>query len=167
MQREDEASSVFVGCFHSVDPRPRNWYLHTNISPPPPFLSLSLFSLSSFSLSLSLSLSRSKHLTDCNLLDWDVVIVGCGPAGIAAATTLQAHGLKVLILEGRPDRMGGRVWTNLELGYPVELGASWLHGINDNIVYPIAEREGIKTVHLCLYQCSFVLLFFFFSLFFD
>ncbi|MXQ11904.1 flavin monoamine oxidase family protein [Microvirga makkahensis] len=56
----------------------------------------------------------------------DVVIVGAGSAGIAAALRLVAEGLTVAVLEAR-DRIGGRAVTRAFKGYPVDLGAHWLH----------------------------------------
>ena len=40
----------------------------------------------------------------------DVLIIGAGIAGVAAAATLRAAGNTVLILEAR-DRIGGRMWS--------------------------------------------------------
>lgn len=59
----------------------------------------------------------------------DVIVIGAGIAGLAAAHALQAGGHKVVVLEAR-DRIGGRIWTNHDLGVPLELGASWIHGID-------------------------------------
>ena len=43
----------------------------------------------------------------------DVVIIGAGISGISAARHLINHGgYNVTILEARPDRYGGRMWTN-------------------------------------------------------
>ncbi|HAE51565.1 MAG TPA: hypothetical protein DCK97_29550, partial [Tistrella mobilis] len=36
---------------------------------------------------------------------WDVVVIGAGPAGLAAALHLQAHGVEVKVLEAR-SRVG-------------------------------------------------------------
>jgi len=40
----------------------------------------------------------------------EVIVIGAGVAGLAAADELSAAGLKVLVLEARP-RMGGRIHT--------------------------------------------------------
>jgi monoamine oxidase len=60
---------------------------------------------------------------------WDVVIIGAGVSGLAAASELRKSGLSVLILEAR-DRAGGRAWTRHEpdLSAPIELGAEFIHG---------------------------------------
>jgi len=60
---------------------------------------------------------------------WDVVIIGAGVSGLAAASELRKSGLSVLILEAR-DHVGGRTWTRHEpdLSAPIELGAEFIHG---------------------------------------
>src|SRR5665213_1983183 len=60
---------------------------------------------------------------------WDVVIIGAGVSGLAAASELRKSGRTVLVLEAR-DRVGGRVWTRHEpdLPAPIELGAEFIHG---------------------------------------
>ncbi|HEU4623453.1 MAG TPA: NAD(P)/FAD-dependent oxidoreductase [Steroidobacteraceae bacterium] len=59
----------------------------------------------------------------------DVLVIGAGAAGLAAAATLAAGGRSVLVLEAR-DRVGGRIWTRHEPGLaaPIELGAEFVHG---------------------------------------
>lgn len=60
----------------------------------------------------------------------DVIIIGAGAAGLSAADTLAAAGLRVRILEAR-DRIGGRVFTlrDLRASLPIELGAEYIHGL--------------------------------------
>jgi monoamine oxidase len=59
----------------------------------------------------------------------DVLVIGAGAAGLAAAAALAAGGRSVLVLEAR-DRVGGRIWTRHEPGVaaPIELGAEFVHG---------------------------------------
>jgi monoamine oxidase len=59
----------------------------------------------------------------------EVLIIGAGAAGLAAARTLHDEGIKVAVLEAR-DRIGGRVWTIHDPAalVPIELGAEFIHG---------------------------------------
>jgi len=63
------------------------------------------------------------------MADADVLVVGAGIAGLAAAQRLAAAGQHVLLLEAR-DRIGGRIHTahDPDLETPVELGAEFVHG---------------------------------------
>lgn len=76
--------------------------------------------------------------------DESVLIVGAGAAGLAAAGELQTQGIQnVVIVEAR-ERVGGRIWTGKIGGdVPVELGATWIHGISGNPVHEIAQRNDI------------------------
>ena len=78
--------------------------------------------------------------------DERIVIVGAGIAALAAAEELRVRGFEnVVILEAR-DRVGGRIWTSsIGDGIPVELGATWIHGIRGNPVHEIAESNNIST----------------------
>jgi monoamine oxidase len=77
--------------------------------------------------------------------DPDVIVVGAGSAGIAAARSLIAHGLTVTILEAR-DRIGGRALTRRFRGHPVDLGAHWLHAgpINPLVKLGFERREPLR-----------------------
>ncbi|XP_042460168.1 polyamine oxidase 3-like [Zingiber officinale] len=67
------------------------------------------------------------------------IIIGGGFAGIAAAHALKNAAFQVVLLESR-DRIGGRVHTNYSFGFPVDMGAAWLHGVcNEN---PLASWIG-------------------------
>lgn len=74
---------------------------------------------------------------------FDVIVIGAGVAGIAAAATLQAAGARVVILEAR-DRIGGRVWSDEVAGVPVDLGASWIHGTDGNPITELARANGVE-----------------------
>jgi monoamine oxidase len=56
----------------------------------------------------------------------DVIIIGAGAAGLAAAGVLSASGIQVIVLEAR-DRIGGRIFTR-HGDLPIELGAEFIHG---------------------------------------
>jgi monoamine oxidase len=75
----------------------------------------------------------------------DVIVIGAGVAGLAAAGELARRKLRVLIIEAR-DRIGGRVATIRRPGWrhPIELGAQFVHAGNDAI-WDILERQRIKT----------------------
>jgi monoamine oxidase len=62
----------------------------------------------------------------------DVVVLGAGAAGLAAAHDLSRAGRRVLVLEAR-QRVGGRIHTIHDDGWPVpvELGAEFVHGRPD------------------------------------
>lgn len=68
-----------------------------------------------------------------------VVIIGAGAAGLAAASKLGESGFSVLLLEAR-DRLGGRIFTRCEPGCaaPIELGAEFIHGLPPEIFGPLA-----------------------------
>jgi monoamine oxidase len=61
--------------------------------------------------------------------EYDVIVVGAGAAGLAAASELAHAGAHALLIEAR-ERVGGRVWSHEEPGLPVpiELGAEFIHG---------------------------------------
>ena len=57
--------------------------------------------------------------------DAEVIVIGAGYAGLAAALGLTDRGRDVLVLEAR-DRVGGRVWTHRDDGVPLDLGGMWV-----------------------------------------
>lgn len=70
----------------------------------------------------------------------EVIVVGAGLAGLAAAKELQAHGASVIVLEAGPT-IGGRVRTDMSLGAPFEHGAGWIHGPSeDNPMRQLADE---------------------------
>ncbi|MFQ3661278.1 MAG: FAD-dependent oxidoreductase [Chloroflexaceae bacterium] len=76
--------------------------------------------------------------------DADVLVIGAGMAGLGAAVALKDQGVDVLVLEARP-RIGGRVWSHTGLGAPLDLGASWIHGVIGNPLSALTRQEGLVT----------------------
>ncbi|WP_152176226.1 flavin monoamine oxidase family protein, partial [Mycobacterium tuberculosis] len=74
----------------------------------------------------------------------DTVVVGAGVTGLTAARLLQDAGRTVVVLEAR-DRIGGRVHTDRTDGV-VDLGASWIHGVDGSPVAAAAEAFGMRTL---------------------
>jgi monoamine oxidase len=70
-------------------------------------------------------------------------VIGAGIAGLTAARDLTIDGYDVAVLEAR-ERIGGRIWTSHELGVPADLGASWIHGFEDNPIARLARRHDIR-----------------------
>ncbi len=80
----------------------------------------------------------------------DVVVIGAGAAGIAAARRLSATGLSVGVLEAR-DRVGGRAHTrdhrlvahrqgSTEVG--LDMGCGWLHSGDENVLTDLGRQTG-------------------------
>ena len=78
----------------------------------------------------------------------DVVIVGAGAAGLAAAQALTASGRQVTILEAR-GRVGGRIFTHPDSTpeAPIELGAEFVHGRAPEI-FNLAGKSGLHIQEL-------------------
>ena len=72
---------------------------------------------------------------------YDVIVVGAGAAGLAAARVLIEANRSVLILEAR-DRIGGRMFSTQAPGVPIaiELGAEFIHGRPPEIQWPNVRR---------------------------
>ena len=75
--------------------------------------------------------------------DYDVVIVGAGAAGIAAARRLATSRASVLMLEAE-SRPGGRAWTQGIRGLPLDLGCGWLHSADQNAWAAIAREATVE-----------------------
>jgi len=73
----------------------------------------------------------------------DVLVIGAGAAGLAAARDLVAAGCKVTILEAR-DRIGGRILTarDEKVPVPAELDAEFVHG-RSPAVWDVAQKRNL------------------------
>lgn len=76
----------------------------------------------------------------------EVIVVGAGASGLAAARDLADAGVDVVVLEGR-DRIGGRVHTDrTTFPIPVELCAQWLGGASKaNPLVQVVRDSGVQT----------------------
>jgi monoamine oxidase len=74
----------------------------------------------------------------------DVIVIGAGMSGLAAAKDLQSKGKNVIVLEAQ-NAIGGRTVTDRSLGVPLDLGAAWIHGVNKNPIAAIATNLKIET----------------------
>jgi len=86
--------------------------------------------------------------------DPDILVLGAGAAGLAAAAELARAGARVLVLEAR-ERIGGRCWTRHlpGVGVPLELGAEFIHG-HPQATLGLIERSGgtaLDSVRASLY----------------
>jgi monoamine oxidase len=74
----------------------------------------------------------------------DVVVIGAGAAGIAAARRLAAANVRVAVLEAT-DRVGGRCQTDTStFGIPFDRGARWLYSQDTNPVAKLARSVGME-----------------------
>ena len=71
-----------------------------------------------------------------------IVVIGAGPAGLAAADALRREGVDVVVLEAR-DRIGGRVWSAPFAGGVVERGAEFVFP-GDEVLHATAHRLGLR-----------------------
>lgn len=73
----------------------------------------------------------------------DVLVIGAGAAGIAAARELDAAGLRYRVLEAA-TRIGGRAWTEHDsLDVPFDRGCAWFHCADRNPLRVLADEHGI------------------------
>ena len=79
---------------------------------------------------------------------WDVLVVGAGAAGLAAAERLTGGGRTVAVLDARPF-VGGRIRTRRVRGFPlpIELGAEFVHGRSREI-FDISAAAGLAVDRL-------------------
>ncbi|MDB5619804.1 FAD-dependent oxidoreductase [Tardiphaga sp.] len=73
----------------------------------------------------------------------DIVVIGAGAAGIAAARRVMAANRKVIVLEAS-GQIGGRCATDATtFEAPFDRGARWLHSPDTNVLLKLARPAGI------------------------
>lgn len=76
--------------------------------------------------------------------EFDIVVIGAGAAGIAAAHAARDAKLTCQVLEAN-DRVGGRAFTDTaSLSHPFDHGCQWFHSASINPLVPLADRLGIR-----------------------
>ncbi|MBH62634.1 MAG: hypothetical protein CL569_09330 [Alphaproteobacteria bacterium] len=74
----------------------------------------------------------------------EVVIVGAGMAGLAAARTLMQGGVPVAVLEAR-NRIGGCAYTeSATFGLPYDHGCAFIHSASENPINSLATNLGYE-----------------------
>ena len=82
----------------------------------------------------------------------NVIIVGAGASGLAAANKLEERGVSYQILEAT-DKFGGRIQKNESFAdFPIDLGAEWIHEDKSILNYLINQSGNEPNVETILYQ---------------
>lgn len=69
-----------------------------------------------------------------------ILVIGAGLAGLAAAERIEAQWTWRDYLGAR-DCIGGRIWTSQKWpDLPLDLGATWIHGVKGNPITTIADE---------------------------
>jgi len=103
--------------------------------------------------------SRATHkLPDVTALEQtyeyagDVIVVGAGAAGLAAARVLEQNGISYTVLEAT-DRYGGRLKKDEQLAdFPIDLGAEWLHNVPEVLDVLSGEEGTAENLDLIPYK---------------
>jgi monoamine oxidase len=98
----------------------------------------------SASAALAVLAGRGNHAWGAPLpREADIVVVGAGAAGIAAARRIQLANRKVIVVEA-DARLGGRCWTDSAVfDVPFDRGARWLHNPETNPMVKLARNAGL------------------------
>ncbi|MEO9019142.1 MAG: FAD/NAD(P)-binding oxidoreductase [Gemmatimonadaceae bacterium] len=67
--------------------------------------------------------------TDAGMVTADVVVVGCGPAGIAAASVASESGLRVIVVD-RGLAPGGQIWRHIAGGAKPAAADKWIRRLS-------------------------------------
>jgi monoamine oxidase len=77
--------------------------------------------------------------------DVDIVVIGAGAAGIAAARRIMAANRKVIVVEAA-GQVGGRCITDAStFGVPFDRGAHWLHNPDISPLMQLTRTSGLDT----------------------
>ncbi|CAG4930899.1 unnamed protein product [Colias eurytheme] len=82
----------------------------------------------------------------CEKNKYNVIIIGGGVAGLAAANHLINNGMQDFIIIEARKRIGGRIIAIPMKHHRVELGANWIHGVLGNPIYELATANGLVNI---------------------
>ena len=74
-----------------------------------------------------------------------IVVVGGGVSGLTAARNLHDAGYEVVVLEAK-GHLGGRVWTDRSTGFPLDMGAYLIQGVDGNPITTLADQLELERV---------------------
>jgi monoamine oxidase len=76
----------------------------------------------------------------------DIVVIGAGAAGIAAARRIMAANRKVIVVEAA-SQIGGRCQTDIStFDVPFDRGARWMHNPETNPMIKLARAAGLEVM---------------------
>jgi monoamine oxidase len=76
--------------------------------------------------------------------DADIVVIGAGAAGIAAARRIMSANRKVIVVEAA-SQIGGRCMTDVtSFQTPFDRGACWMHNPDSNPIIRLARAAGLE-----------------------
>ena len=76
--------------------------------------------------------------------DADIVVIGAGAAGIAAARRIMAANRKVIVVEAT-SQIGGRCQTDIStFDVPFDRGARWMYNPDSNPIIKLARAAGLE-----------------------
>jgi monoamine oxidase len=84
-------------------------------------------------------------LQDARSRQADVIVIGAGMAGLAAAQELLKAGVSVVVLEASPA-LGGRLRDGHVGGQRFDAGAAWIHATDENPLTPLIKARGFSLV---------------------
>uniref|UniRef100_A0A2K6UD02 Lysine demethylase 1B n=1 Tax=Saimiri boliviensis boliviensis TaxID=39432 RepID=A0A2K6UD02_SAIBB len=92
-----------------------------------------------------LNVGADQYLLPKDYHNKTVIVIGAGPAGLAAARQLHNFGIKVTVLEAK-DRIGGRVWDDKSFkGVTVGRGAQIVNGCINNPMALMCEQVSARS----------------------
>ncbi|MGV6832375.1 MAG: flavin monoamine oxidase family protein [bacterium] len=105
------------------------------------------------------SCSTDEIITSNNEAPESVIIIGAGPAGMAAGHLLAQRGINFQILEAN-NTYGGRIKHNTSFSnFPISMGGEWIHVansilpeiVNDNVISIATQTQGYDNADLVQY----------------